>query len=182
MSRTIAEAKALKKLGIPDWRHLTKDKVVELNSMIDKLEPEVAKKAIEQFPNFSSTMKDMVRDSKEVVSTAIEQSSESTREAFDGYKRTLDILEKELENEDLTFDQRKWIIEKHCEIVQNMDKLDTKNKNYLLAFAGIVAITAITVGSVLSSALGVAAILAPSTDQKELLEDDYEEYDDDDDI
>lgn len=53
------EQKVLKKLDIPDFRHLTKDKVIKMASMLDKMDPEVAKKAIEQFPEFANTTKEM---------------------------------------------------------------------------------------------------------------------------
>jgi len=44
MEYQINEKRALKKLGIDDFRHLTKANVVQLASMVDKMEPEVAKK------------------------------------------------------------------------------------------------------------------------------------------
>lgn len=44
MGRSLTEQKVLKKLGIEDFRHLTKDKVIKMASMIDKMDPEVAKK------------------------------------------------------------------------------------------------------------------------------------------
>ena len=55
MNKSLTEAKVLTKLGIPDFRHLTKDKVVSFVSMLPHMDPEVAKKALEQFPEFSST-------------------------------------------------------------------------------------------------------------------------------
>lgn len=48
MARTIGEAKALKILDIPDFRHLTKEKAVQLVSMLDRVDPEVAKAVLEQ--------------------------------------------------------------------------------------------------------------------------------------
>lgn len=44
MSRTLTEKKVLKKLGIDDFRHLTKEKVITMATMLDKMDPEVAKK------------------------------------------------------------------------------------------------------------------------------------------
>ena len=49
MNRTLTEANVLKKLDIEDFRHLTKDKVITMASMLDRMDPEVAKKALEQF-------------------------------------------------------------------------------------------------------------------------------------
>ena len=60
MSKTLTEQKVLKKLGIPDFRHMTKDKVVRFASMLPKMNPEVAKKALEQFPEFAASTKEIV--------------------------------------------------------------------------------------------------------------------------
>ena len=65
MTRTLTEQKVLKELGIDDFRHLTKGKVITMASMLDKMDPEVAKKAIEQFPEFAHTMKDIFHDYKQ---------------------------------------------------------------------------------------------------------------------
>ena len=53
MPKMLSEAQVLKKLNIPDFRHLSKDNVMSFVSMIDKMDPEVAKKALEQFPDFA---------------------------------------------------------------------------------------------------------------------------------
>ena len=50
MNKPLIEAKVLTKLGIPDFRHLTKDKVVSFVSMLPHMDTEVAKMALEQFP------------------------------------------------------------------------------------------------------------------------------------
>lgn len=57
----MTEEKVLKKLGIDDFRHITKNKVIKMASMLDRVDPEVAKKAIEQFPDFSNTAKEILR-------------------------------------------------------------------------------------------------------------------------
>ena len=53
MGKQLTERQVLEKLDIPDFRHITKDKVMEFASMLNKMEPDVAKKAIEQFPEFA---------------------------------------------------------------------------------------------------------------------------------
>lgn len=60
MSKTLTEKQVLKKLGIPDFRHLSKEKVMKFATMLPHMDPEVAKKALEQFPEFSKTTKEML--------------------------------------------------------------------------------------------------------------------------
>ena len=56
MSKTITEQKGLNKLDILDLRHITKDKVMGFESMLPDMDPEVAKKVLEQFPEFAKTI------------------------------------------------------------------------------------------------------------------------------
>ena len=55
MSRTLSEQKVLKKLDIPDFRHLTKDKIIAFASLLPQMDTYVANKALELFQNFAST-------------------------------------------------------------------------------------------------------------------------------
>lgn len=61
----MTEKQVLKTLDIPDFRHLSKEKVMTFFSMIPQMDPEVAKKALEQFPNFSSSVREILQDYKE---------------------------------------------------------------------------------------------------------------------
>ena len=65
MGRSLTEAQVLKKLDIVDFRHLTKEKVMSMATMLDKMDPEVAKKALEQFPEFASTMRQILSEYKQ---------------------------------------------------------------------------------------------------------------------
>lgn len=53
MSKPLTEKQVLKKLGIPDFRHMTKAKVMQFATMLPYMDPEVAKMALEQFPEFA---------------------------------------------------------------------------------------------------------------------------------
>ena len=108
----MSEAKVLKKLDIADFRHLTKDKVIKMASMLDKMDPEVAKKALEQFPEFANTTKEMLTEYKESLDKGLESNNESVKAVYDTYNAIITSLQKKLENENLTFEQKKYIIDK----------------------------------------------------------------------
>lgn len=169
MSKLLSEQKVLKALEIPDFRHLTKDKVVRMASMLDRMEPEVAKKAIEQFPNFSETAKTLVADYQEKVSTALENNEKNMLSYGDFCNRTLDILSNELNKEDLSFEDRKYIIDCILEISRRMGEKDSENKKFLLVMSAITGTVALAVTGILASALGSRASI--STDE----DDDYDE-------
>ena len=90
-----------KVVGITDFRHLTKDKVLQFASNLDKLDPEVAKEIIEQFPEFSSTMLNITKEYRETIGDLIKQNAESSKSTYDAYNKILDSLEKSLSNENL---------------------------------------------------------------------------------
>lgn len=96
----MSEQKVLKKLDIVDFRHLTKDKVIKMASMLDKMDPEVAKKALEQFPEFASTTKEMLQDYKESLDKGLESNNDSVSKVYDTYNTIIVALQKELEKED----------------------------------------------------------------------------------
>ena len=85
MSRTLSEQKVLKKLDIPDFRHLTKDKIIAFASLLPQMDTEVAKKALEQFPNFASTSLEVMREYKSILENAIVSNSETTKASIDMY-------------------------------------------------------------------------------------------------
>lgn len=58
---TVREKRLLRELDIPDFNHLTKDKLVMFRSSLERLSPEVAKAIIEKIP-------DAIKSSVEYVS------------------------------------------------------------------------------------------------------------------
>lgn len=150
----LSEEKVLKKLDIVDFRHLTKDKVIKMASMLDKMDPEVAKKALEQFPEFANTTKEMLTEYKASLDKGLEANDESIKAVYDTYNTIIASLQKELENEKLTFEQKKYIIEQMKEVADKVDKKDTENKRFI---AGVLTLATLVVGgsvAVLASVLG----------------------------
>ena len=154
MNYRISEKRTLKKLGIDDFRHLTKANVVQLASMVDKMEPEVAKKALEQFPEFSGTVKTILLDYKELLNRAIDSDNESLRSTYETYNSIIIALQTELDKDTLSFDERKYIIEQMKDIANAVDKKDSENKKWLTKMAMIAGATVVGVAAVLGSVLG----------------------------
>lgn len=150
----MSEAKVLKKLDIADFRHLTKDKVIKMASMLDKMDPEVAKKALEQFPEFANTNKEMLSEYKESLDKGLESNNESVKAVYDTYNAIIASLQKELENENLTFEQKKYIIEQMKDVAEKVDKKDTENKRFIASMATLATIVVGGTVAVLASVLG----------------------------
>lgn len=154
MGRSLTEQKVLKKLGIEDFRRLTKDKVIKMASMIDKMDPEVAKKALEQFPDFANTTKEMLVEYKNTLDKSLESNRESVQTFYNSCNLMIESLQKQLEDKNLTFEERKYIIDTMLEISKMMEAKDSENKKFLATMALIGATVVGTVTAILASTLG----------------------------
>lgn len=173
MGRTLAENKVLKKLGIPDFRHMTKDKIVEFATMIPKMDPEVAKKALEQFPEFTDAAKEIVLYYKEVIFKGFDENAVSVNSFYLTCDAIVETLKEQLQNEELTFEQKQIIIDKMIELARMKSEKDTENKQFI---GGIIK----TVGGfALGTVFAIAAALGVQT-QLGKAEVDTDEYEDSD--
>ena len=157
----------LKKLDIPDFRHLSKDKGMKFASMLPNMDPEVAKKALEQFPEFANTAKEMLVDYKLILEKGMESNEKSIVSCYDASKLIIDSLQKELEDEELEFEERKYIIDKMLEVSKMMNEKDTENKKFILGLSMIA-------GAVVTGVIGVAASVLGGNSQIELADDELE--------
>ncbi len=131
MSRSLTEAKVLRKLDIPDFRHLTKDKVVSFVSMLPQMDPDVAKHALEQFPAFAETSLAIVGCLKDSLGTIVSGNSENMAEFNARCQEALTALEEELKREDLTDEGRKLVIDGIMGIIGAISQKDSENKEFL---------------------------------------------------
>ena len=176
MRRSYTEKQVLKKLCISDFRHLSKDKVIKFASMVPNMQPEVAKKALEQFPNFASTSLDLMRDYKEIFEEAIADEREGAQVTYEMYRRIMDSDQKILENE-LSFEQEMLILDHMkavADAVASFNRERSQDRLKLLAIAGSVATAAI---AILGAALGSNISLAQDNDNEDdvIDVDDFEE-------
>lgn len=154
MSRPLTEQKVLRKLDIEDFRHLTKDKIITMASMLDKMDPEVAKKALEQFPEFSNTAKEMLVGYKDTLDKGLESNKESVQSYYDSCKSIIEVLQKQLEDENLSFEERKYIIDKMLEVSKMMGEKDSENKNFIVKTLMVGGVVIVGVVGMLASTLG----------------------------
>lgn len=154
MSKSLTELKVLKKLNIEDFRHLTKGKVITMASMLDKMDPEVAKKALEQFPDFSNTAKDMLNGYKDTLDKGLEANRESVQSYYDSCNSIIEGLQKLLDDENLSFEERKYIIDKMLEISKMMGEKDSENKKFITTIAVVGGLAVVGAIAALASSIG----------------------------
>lgn len=155
MSRSLTEAKVLRKLDIPDFRHLTKDKVVSFVSMLPQMDPEVAKRALEQFPAFAETNLAIVSCLKDSLGTIVSGNAGNMAEFNARCHEALSALEAELKREDLTDEGRKLVIDGIMGIIGAIGQKDSENKEFLSdLFSGLLRYSAIAL-VILAAPLGL---------------------------
>ena len=153
MSKTLMEQEVLNKLDIPNFRYMTKEKVMSFASMLPDMDPEVAKKALEQFPEFAKTILEITKNYKETLEKGLEENSASTKACYDACSAIIESLQKLLDKEELSFEERKYITEKMIEVSKMMNEKDSENKNFTLKVLAIAGFATAVIAS------GVVAVL-----------------------
>ncbi|MFJ9482145.1 hypothetical protein ACIRRI_45435 [Streptomyces mirabilis] len=118
-------------LGIDTWRNLSKDKMIRFVAMMPDMGTEVALKIVEQFPafkDFALNVVDAMKKSHESTLSANKQSQEHVHRAFQDFR---DTLKNELDKGDLTWEQKRELIEKMQEAVREESQKDSENKRFL---------------------------------------------------
>ncbi|MFJ4469543.1 hypothetical protein ACIP2X_18905 [Streptomyces sp. NPDC089424] len=147
------EAQIMKALGIESWRNLSKDKMVRFAAMMPNMDTEVALKIVEQFPAFKDFAKDavsVVERSHQITLSANNQSQEHVHRAW---QEVRDILKGELDKDDLSREDKKFLIEQIQETARMQSQKDSENKQFLDGAAkkvliGAAAAVALTVAFV----------------------------------
>ncbi len=152
--RRIDEKDLLKMLGIPSFRHMSKDKLASFVSALPDIDPDVAKKALEQFPDLSTAITEIVGHYRGIVSECIAGSDADTRLCLVTCASIIDSIQHELESEALTFEQRETLIGQSVGLVQMMRTIDADGKRFRtrIVYASSVALG--LVAAALVSVLG----------------------------
>ena len=159
MRRTISEQKVLKKLGIPNFRHMTKDKIVKFASYLPNMDREVAKKALEQFPEFKQLTLELVNHYEAMIGRILKSNDESVKSFYDACMVVLESLKKELDNPELTVAEKNRIEDRMLDVVQRMSEKDSENKRFLASIAkisgGVVACLVLAVAATLGASMQI---------------------------
>lgn len=150
MSNQLTEQDVLQQLNIPDFRHITKDKVMTFASMLQNMEPEVAKKALEQFPEFAKMTLEVLKDYKGIMEKVLDENSEGSKRCFDIYNEVIEALKSCLSKEDLPFEEKKYYIDKMIEIAKMAENKDSEDKGFnwkVITMGTLAVFTAVGIGA-----------------------------------
>ena len=128
MTRTLSEQQVLDKLNISSFRELSRKGVVDFVSNLSKLDPEVAKKALEQVPCFVECAKEAINQIKAFSDESLKSNDASANEFYKECHYVIGILEKFLERPDLSQEERTFVISEIVSILDMIDKKDTEHR------------------------------------------------------
>lgn len=154
MQRNLTEVQVLKKLNIEDFRHLTKDKVISMATMLDKMDPEVAKKAIEQFPEFTKTMRQIIADYRKSIDEGMKQNTEGVKSFYYTCDDIISSCQRLIENDELSFEERRYILDQMVVVAKMKDEKNTEDKKFIIMMSSLGLAALGLTGIALSTVLG----------------------------
>ena len=146
----ISKKRALKLLGLSDFSEMREDKVGQFVSLARKMDPEVVKAAINQFPEFKDMALQMTASLKEILNTSLEYNNHSQDIFYDACNSVLASLDEQLKDDEIDKEERAAIQDNMLQVLKMMSDKDSENKKHIEK-----AVNWVIGGAVI---LGVAAI------------------------
>ena len=144
-----SEEAVKKALKIESFRNLTKDKVMEFTSMIPYMEKEVAREIIKPFTVF---VESAIENYTQLCKTILETNKEEYEQAVHAHQYVLETFANQLEQENLTEEERREFSEKMIEEADKITELYLQQQKFHERVFK-------TIGGVVTLALGVTVTM-----------------------
>lgn len=158
MNRNVEEQRVLDKLGIKDFRHMTKEKIVAFASELPNMDPQVAIEAIRQFPEFAKTSLQLVETLQNSMSEVLDNAKESQRPVYEQCSALLDSLRAQLMQPHLAMEDHDHIVEQIMKVIELMRDMDREHKQFLLNIAHTIGGVVLGAATIAATVLGVKSI------------------------
>ncbi|MFD4032411.1 hypothetical protein ACFWVP_18260 [Streptomyces sp. NPDC058637] len=135
----VNEAAVKRKLGIPNWRNLSKDKVLKFAAAMPEMATEVRLKLIEQFPAFKDLGKADIDAVTEAHKSTLAANENSQNHFYKASQDQRDALQADLGRDNLSWEQREALYDRFDRNVQRVGEKDSENKHFLGAGMKLVA-------------------------------------------
>lgn len=154
MSNYLTETQILSKLGIPDFRHMSKDKILAFASMIQDMDPEVAKAAIQQFPNFTEMVLEVMHDYKSSITSLSDNNYNVSNNCLGILNNIIDAIKECSYKDDIPFEERKYYIDKMIEVGEIITRIERENREFNMQELILGFLATVLVPAIASSLLG----------------------------
>ncbi|BCW74709.1 MULTISPECIES: DUF3106 domain-containing protein [unclassified Arthrobacter] len=143
-----------KALNIDSWRNLSKEKLLTFVAEMPQMDKEVAFKAIEQFPHFKSLVAETLDSLEQRYESTQKFSWKSQKKVHDAYKSYRKTLNRELERDNLTVEDRFRILEMIRESVDREAVKDSEHKAFAIKMVTVAATVGVAAVGAAVAALG----------------------------
>lgn len=150
--KPLNKEEALKKLGVESFEELPEGKVKKFIKLLPKMDPEVAKAALAQVPEFAKTAREVIVSFKEVTLKGLQINADNSKSFNESCDTIINALTEELKNENLTQEQKNEIANQIIELLKLKDKRHKEDKEYVMNIVK-------TVGDVAVKVLGIVAVV-----------------------
>lgn len=155
--RPYDKAKTLKKLGKQDFRHMTKEHAVQLVSMLDRVSPEVAMKALEQVPYIANVAIESAQAMRKSAVAAIHEGRKVSQSTLTNIDHVITVLETERARTDTSEAHRERALDGILELARLSAGIDRESKRHSLdvlrTVGGYLSVAGMTVVSAVGRSL-----------------------------
>ena len=129
---SIAEKKALELMQKDNFHGISKDNVMQLMSILDKVDPEVAKSIIAQLPEAIRGSVELEKAYSTALTKGMESIESTASSCFQTEDEIIQSLKKEVEREDTTFEQKQFYYEKMEAAAIRKESKETEHRDTIL--------------------------------------------------
>ena len=148
MNYTATEKETLSMMQRTDFKNLSKTDVMGIFSQLKQLRPEVARDVLKQFPEFVGLVNTSMKEYRVMLEKIIDSDDESVKRVYDIAEKDLDAsfrsrkefynyaeksyadLSRCLDDPDLTWEERVFILDREREIFMAVDAKDTEIRKH----------------------------------------------------
>lgn len=146
MSNLLTEQDVLQQLDIPNFLHITKDKVMPFVNLVPNMELGLANKALEQFvPESAKMVFEALKVKEGIMKKTLDANLESNNWCFDIIKNGINDINS-CPAKDESSDERKDRREKTMEGMKMACDKDSENKEFLCKICTLFLVACIVVG------------------------------------
>ena len=151
----LQEKDVLKKLGISSWSELPKDKYDDLAALIPQTDRKDAVRIFNKLPDYVQVSGELISLLKTVSVDLVKQGDDSHKKVLEGYQKTLDSLQKKLDQPRLLPWTRNKITKQMLEICDKMAKISEEHKNWIQRMVGTIGGAAVGLVAIVGLILGL---------------------------
>lgn len=146
MKNKLTEKEIMVNLSIDNFGELTKGKILELESMIDKLDYITAKRILDDFPSFKKTIKEILDEYKEMALNGVADNKRFLPFS-DAFNSLAYKIQDKLNKDKLSFEEKIYVIGCMVRIVRVIDNRNKNDKQFICIMAVLKAIATQTTAS-----------------------------------